>query len=66
MPFPLYPLQTIIHWLMIKLLSRHRLLHLVVEGYVIHINPNGVWLLTNDSQKNIWAWGVVFVKNMMF
>jgi len=66
MPFPLYPLQTIFHWLMVKLLSRHRLLHLVVEGYVRHINPNGVWLLTNDFQKSIWAWGVVFVKNMLF
>ena len=52
MPFPLYPPQTIVHWLMIKLLSRHRLLPLVVEGYVRHIKPNRVRLLTNDFQNS--------------
>jgi hypothetical protein len=52
MPFPLYPPQTIVHWLMGKLLSRHRLLPLVVEGYVRHIKPNRVRLLTDDFQNS--------------
>jgi len=52
MPFPLYPRQTIVHRLMIKLLSRHRLLLLVVEGYVRHNKPNRVRLLTDDFQNS--------------
>ena len=66
MPFPLYPLQTIFHWLMVKLLSRHRLLHLVVEGYVRHINPNGVWLLTDDFQNSFGLGAKSSSKHEMF
>ena len=52
MPFLLYPPHIIVHWLMIKLLSRHRLLPLVVEGYVRHIKPNRVRLLIGDFQNS--------------
>jgi len=66
MPFPLYPPQTIVHWLMIKLLSRHRLLPLVVEGYVRHIKPNRVRLLTNDFQNRFGLGAMSSLKHEMF